>query len=433
MDKREYFLRCLKAETFTLKDWIISAFTVFYEDENEWSKNPYPYRLVIRNGDMVFIDLEKNGDFTIIEGYVAGQPLFQDIEELILEAGDLITVDRKIVSTYGRALFNALCIIYPFGNKVGYINDRHVDPNMLESIVSKMQDTPKDPSERKPDVIYVDEYLKFATAIGNLAGLTQITVPAASPKSLTVDPKVIAERDRLLKLHAHELHDKAVIANIAKQLEELDRKTFEGDPASGFLISKKSFGVVRMKQFIMQGLEGGFGVGEAELITSSLNEGWDMEKFPAMNDNLRFGSYNRGAMTALGGESVKYFYRVFQNTRVIEEDCGSKVGLEWSITKDNRRSFIDLYLIENGNTVLIDADKADSLVGKTAIIRSPGFCHTRKPAFCARCVGLKLSANPDAIASVTAQVGSVFMGVFMGAMHGKALVTEKLDWQHELT
>lgn len=424
MDKRSFFIKALSGDAHLKRDWVLSIFSVFQEPEDAWTKNPYPYRLVLRNDMMYFIDLDKNGDFTIIDDYVYGKPLFSVKDKILLHHGDLPNVVEKTQTTYGNVLFNAVCLCWPFGGKIPFITGRVNSGELNREIVKRLKDNP-DPS--KGD-ISVDELLRYGEAVSSLGGYTQLCVPAATPKSLTVDPKVIALRDELLKKHKDELHDPSVVANIEKQLIELDKATMKGDEAEGFLISKKSYDVVRKKMYIMHGLEGGFGgASEMTFIPTSLKEGWDIENLPAMADSLRFGSYNRGNLTALGGESVKYFHRVFQNTKVIPGDCGDTVGMSWTITDDNYGNFEGLFEQTTKGPKELDLNYLKTLVGKTITVRSPSSCKSPDQSFCEFCIGTNLSRNPSALLINASNVGSKFMSIFMAKMHGVALKTEKMD------
>ncbi|MFO5979439.1 hypothetical protein ACLBSL_32665, partial [Klebsiella pneumoniae] len=79
----------------------------------------------------------------------------------------------------------------------------------------------------------------------------------------------------------------------------------------------KLFGGVRKKVFGMFGGEAPFQDGTSvEYIGKSLEEGIDTDHMPVMNNSLRYGSYNRGAQTALGGESTKTNYRMVGTVRI---------------------------------------------------------------------------------------------------------------------
>lgn len=430
MQKRDYFIKAIQNEAYKNRDWVLSIFSVSMENPDDWAKNPYPYRLMYKEDGLYFIDLETNGNHIRLEGYVENEPLFSVKDPITLEKGELVNVLSKTDTRIGNVIFNAIAIIWPFGDKIPFQVGR-VNGNKLNAlIVSKLKDNP-DPSKGE---ISVEELLKYGEAMGALGGFTQICVPAASPKSLTINPTILKRRDELLEKHKDELDDPVVIAAIEKELVAMDRKDFQGDLAEGFLIGKKAFETTRKKLYIMEGLEGGFGDAKSmTLIQKGLREGWDIDNLPAMADSMRYASYNRGALTALGGESVKYFHRVFQNTKIAEDDCGDTVGIDWEFGDDAVEAFQGLYQIVGTKSVALTPDIIKGLIGKTVRVRSPMTCKTAAPSFCAKCMGDNLARTPTSLLINASDVGSRFMTTFLSLAHGGTLKTTPMDLKEVLT
>lgn len=442
MNKRDFFLKALRGNAHHRRDWVISAFSLPLPDQDAddgWANHYYPFRIIFREGLAYFVDPDISGGLTLIDGVKMDEAVFRFSEELDLKPGELANVLSPVKgTTYGQALMNAMLFIDPFGKKIPYMSERFNGKKICRLIASKMVDNPLPGEPRKDDVIYVDEYLLFTNKITSSGAYASISVPTASPKALVVDPIVIQRRNELLEKHRHELHDPAVVAKIEAELTKLDRQTMKGDVSEGFLnVSSKSFDLIRKKLHIMAGIEVGFGDGFTApvLVEKSLEEGWDVDKLPAMIDTVRNGSFSRGAQTALGGESVKYFHRVFQNTLVLKEDCGSNLGVEWEVTKENHLEFVGLYpKRKNGvQPEPITEEQAPSLIGKTISVRYPTVCHTAGASFCAYCVGTTLARDPRGIISETSAVGSNFMGRFMAAMHGKVLKTVVYDPMEQIS
>lgn len=426
--RHQYFLEAMQAEAFIHKAWIINAFSVVRRYD---TSARYPYRLVAsedpKDMRVWFIDPNNNNLPTVIDGTHRATPLFNFTEPFELKPNDLANVTQPITTTCGSVLFNAMAIVWPFGSKIEFMNGEIKGSKLEKLIAGRLTDDVDNPEDEKPDRIYVRELLRYCEAMSAIAGLTQLNTPGASPKSMSVDPAIIKRRDELLKQYAGQLHDPAIVARIEGELVAMDREWFKGDPAERFYIKGSSFDVTRKRAFIMYGVETGFSDTSkgVSLIVPSLKEGWDLTKLPGIAETARAGSYNRGHQTAMGGESVKYFYRIFQNTRVLEDDCGSKGGLPWVITQDNFRSFVGLYMVDSdGKTVPIPVtqESVDSkIVGRTIIVRSPMLCKTKAPSFCARCVGDVLAASPTSLHIAASDVGSTFMYAFMKKMHGTAL------------
>ena len=426
--RHQYFLEAMQAEAFKHKAWIITAFSVVrrYDDTAR-----HPYRLVAgddpKDMRVWFIDPNNDNRPTVIDGTHRATPLFSFTEPMELAPKDLVNVTKPITTICGSVLFNAMVIVYAFGDKIEFMEGEVKGGKLEKLIAGRLSDDVDNPEDERRDRIYVRELMRYCEAMSAIAGLTQLNTPAASPKSMSVDPNIIKRRDVLLKEYKGQLHDPAIIARIEAELVQMDREWFKGDPAERFYIKGSSFEVTRKRSFIMFGVETGFSDNSkgVSLIVPSLKEGWDTTKLPGIAETLRAGSFNRGHQTAMGGESVKYFYRIFQNSRVLEDDCGSKGGLPWVITQDNYRSFVGLYMVDSDGKPIpipVTQESVDSkIVGRTIIVRSPMLCKTKAPSFCARCVGDVLAASPTSLHIAASDVGSTFMYAFMKKMHGTAL------------
>lgn len=428
MDKRQYLIEALQANTYHRKDWILSTFTLVRPTYAP--PEGYPYEIVFKESDDVVYFIDPSSDnLSVIEGASKTSPIFNIKDRITLQPFDLPNVKDTTETNLGNVLVNCILFVYPFGDKVPFITGK-IKSSKIESITSGLlTDVPPNGVERVKGKIYVDEYLKHAEAASALAGLSPICVPSASPKTMSVSPDVIKRRDELLEQYKDQLLDPAILARIDTELSALDREWFKGDAGEGFLLKAKAFDVSRKRAFIMVGAESGFSESDEGIvpITKSLVEGWDTEHLAAMINNLRSGIYNRGHETALGGESVKFFYRVFQNTKIIEDDCGSEDGINWVITERNYNKFTGIYRV--GETTPLTTAIAKGLIGKTIKLRSPQRCKSAAPSFCAKCMGDLLAVNPTGLHIAASDVGSIFMSTFMAAMHGKALRTSKYDYK----
>jgi hypothetical protein len=368
-------------------------------------------------------------------------------------------------------------VAYPFGRKIPYLTGR-ISPGMLEKMVlPRLQDDPtpsaqmvlnaanrlhdsgtkpitdqvneihmangQPPMFDGPSVlslasnahptkapIYVKEYLVMADSAFYLAGFTQLWVPAATRKAMTAPPGILELKAKLLEQYKDKLHDPAVIAKIDAELIAFDSAYLKGDDAEGFLIENKSRKVVRRKLFLMTGAEAGLDDGvDVDLIPNSLSEGWDISKFPIMNDSLRAGSYNRGAETMLGGEAVKWLLRASSNMIVTSDDCHSTLGVPVLLSDENKKKYMGFSVVtDTGSEKLVD-ETIGTYLGKKVMIRSPMFCRLEKTDYCGVCVGPRLAVNPTALSSAVSEYGSKFMLLFMKKMHGTQLALAHMDYR----
>lgn len=433
MFKRDYFLLALENGLYLHKRWILEAFAMTRpsNDNREFTH----HLMVLEDGRYAMRDREQDDGYQIIEDAMPGEPLFRPLEKIVLKPGDLRNVYANTVTTYGNALVNQLILVYPFGGKIPFVSGS-VNLKAIEDVIQRRWDdsAPEiaDQSDSLVAPIRTTEYHKFNEAVGQLPGLNQLCVPSATRKTMTADPEMIKRRNELLLEHKDQLHDPVVISRIVDELTKMDRAWMKGDPGDRFYFKAKSYDVVRMKVFIMQGISAGFGEA-GELIPTSLDEAWDIAKLPAMINQLRDGSFSRGAQTALGGVEVKFNNRIFQNSTVAEQDCGSKRGIAVVMTPAKAPFYVGSYQLVSGQPVVLSEESLATLAGKTIEVRSPLYCRTEGANYCAKCVGDAISSTPEALSAYAAMIGSLFLTLFMSAMHGKSMKTAELDLDLMLT
>lgn len=431
MNKKEYMIAALKSGLYTKKSWVISAFSVAIQPDTD-----FPLAL-IRNDEGVYF--QPAGDKPITEDTVAGdlksglvqlmgvgptEAAYRFDEPVTITNEDCPNVEGTIETTYGNLFVNYLVLVYPFGDRIPFITGV-VNPKKIESQIEELLVSNPERGETAPEgKITVEEYLTYTDAICTLGGYTQLCVPSATPRTLVPPPGIKELRAKLLAENADRLHDPAVIAKIDKALVDYDKAWLAEDKdAMGFYMKDKSFNVVRKKQYLFHGAESGFSdTGEVDVVVNSLDDGWDITKLPAMINSLREGSFNRGALTALGGEAVKYFYRVMQNARIIEPDCGTTAGVMRKVLP----AYVGFSVLSSNKTIKLTDDNIGKYLGKTMLVRSPSYCETAGVNYCETCMGEINSRNPTGLGAAAAEVGSTFLGTFMSMMHGNALVTEEL-------
>ena len=431
MHKREYFIKALNAGAYRHKAWVIGSFSMTRHVEARYSEQDYyDYRLYpdAEKDQYYFQNPENREEKIYLVDSELDTPLFRFLDVIDLAYGDLPNLKKNITSTYGTMLFNAMVLVYAFNDKVAYMEGRIAVPAVEKIIEARLQDDPKPGEQVKadPNVLYITEYKRYNEAMFALAGFTQLCVPSATPKTMTTDPNIVARRTQLLEEYKDRLHDPVIQAKIDQELIAMDRAWMKGDEGEGFYIKDKSYDVVRKKTLLMQGSVQGFGV-KGDLVETSLNEGWDIKNLPAMSNSLRDGSYSRGAETMLGGEATKFNYRIFQNTVISEEDCGSQFGIEVEFDELRGPRFLSSSVITAQGLVEITEATLPKFMGKTVRVRSPIYCQTKGANFCAVCIGRKIATTPQAISTYAADVGSMFLAISMSAMHGKSLKVAKYD------
>lgn len=425
MKKLEYMLKALNAGAYRYKAWVIHCFSQTRMDESQ----QFPYRLFPGTQNYYFKDPDTGEDVVLEDSDIKKSP-FWFREVIKLKKGDIPNLDRAVESNYGRLLTNMVALVYPLNDKIAYVEGEFDIKKIENEIAQRLTTDPEYQTENSfnpPDPIYVSEYLKFIDAVLSMEGYSQLCVPSATPKTMTRDPRIPELRKKLLEENKGRLNDPAVIAQIDKELIEMDKAWMKGDLGEGFYRKNKSYDTARKKDHLMYGYEEGFGL-EPATITSSLSEGWDIKNLPAMVNSLREGSYGRGKMTELGGFATKTMNRMMQNTIVVNQDCGATLGWDVEVTPKLIGFY---YLNTSGKTVLIDRNNVDSLKGKTVKLRSPQFCKTAGVKFCRYCVGEPNGENNKALSAHAAAMTSQLMDIMMQSAHAKALKTA--EYQPETT
>lgn len=457
MDKSQYFIEALQAKKYLLKEWVLHSFCVVADREYQ-PDNAKPYDIVTKTGEktLFFVDPDDKANLIPLDNTTPDEPAFYPNEAIVLQPGHLPNVHQVIKTTYGTTLVNAMVLVWPFGDKVDYISGKWNGEAVDKMIAARLVDYPvemiRDEETFRAAIaspewlskaavgagasIYIHELQKYYKAMANLAGFTQVVTPAASPKSLTVDPAIIKRRDELLNQYRDQLKDPAVVANIVAELSAMDKASFKGDPAAGFLIKSKAFDISRMKAYILYGLEYGFNDGnEPAFIPASLNDGMDLTTFAEQVNGIRAASFSRGALTALGGAGVKEIYRILQNCTVADNPCNSQMGVMFIVEKDLISHLEGRYAINPADKkpILLTKELLQKNLGKKVIVRSPGYCQSPGLSYCPTCIGIAYSRNKTGLHSVGADVLSVIMNDFMKAMHGKKLATYRYNYINRMS
>ena len=429
MDKQTYLKTALKAKAYYKLDWIISILSVFKND----SEYKYPYQLISSPTGYEYYD--DQGQRIQLENTDITRPLFTLCETITISPEDISNLTEITDTTVGRLISNYILVLEPFGNKLGYINKKFNVSTISGLILPRLRNDPKDESERNDKFIYVSEYKQFANCTFFMTGLTQISVWGVTEKVILPPEGIQEYRNQLLEEYKDSLGKASTIAEIEKKLIAFDKEYLAGDPGTNFLLSGKSTDIVRKKKHLMMGGEVGLDndIVNMDLIANSLTEGWDVNKFPSMNNSLRLGSYARGAETMLGGVEVKWLLRASSNINVTDDDCGSKVGLPLDIDESNLSKIIGFSLVtKEGHVFIDDEEQAKPYIGKRVMVRSPMYCRLDQNNYCKTCSGRNLSDTPTGLSLAVTNYGSILMAVSMSAAHAKALTSVKMDYNKEI-
>lgn len=431
MNKKEFLLYLVKHKLYTKKKVLLSCFAIINLKDQDDPTRMEPYTFYRTKGKVVFhhpisegstaLEGETRDALIPIEDFREGKALYMPEDEITFEKGELPNVFEKQETIVGIALVNILLLIYPFGEKIPFINDE-IGYGDLESRVIKAVDAKE---------VSVKELRTFLKVTLWAVGIMPIFIAPASPKSITGAPGIRETRNRLIRENAGNMDDPTTIAKIESELAGIDKEYIKGDVTEKFYKSGKAFNVTRKRMYGTFGAETDIAnPSKVVMVNNSLEEEWDLTKLEPMINSLRMGSFKRGAETALGGSDFKDLSRMFQNVRIVKGDCGSKVGKPIMITKENIKRMQGRTDMK-GNLMTMDSLKP--FLGKRLVLRSPMTCQSPGTSFCETCVGTASSGNPTAVGMLAANLGATLMGIMMSAMHGNALKLQELDLNEVLS
>lgn len=322
--------------------------------------------------------------------------------------------DTQIVSTLGIYILNFLVLVKPFENIISYVNDYWKLGNIEKDIVDKALN-----GFIKPEQIY-----KYIDYVFFLSSLTDFCTPSVTERCITPNPEVTQRRLELFEKYKDQLDDPNIMIMIEDELIKLDKKLLADDDSSGLMIKGKNFDVQRKRMFTMFGLSETFGDDTQgyDFGKFNLNDGWDLKEMDVIANDIRRGSYNRAKSTALGGYESKVLGRNFQDSSIVADDCGTKRGINITLTKDNISAFYHHTILnKNGNkyeNIILTKDNESDFLNKEVVIRSPMYC-TSTYGYCYACMDSRFKELGVKLLSVGAVgIGSTFLSNSLRAMHG---------------
>lgn len=429
MNKFELFHAAMQKRLYGQLSWVITAFSIstpITEMKPYWI---YSSTDAHRYYDPVTEKLE------VISDADPTKPAFEWTDVITLENRNIPNVIEPIETTYGNWIANWILLVEPFGTKIPYmegdITTSKIEAYLLKDFRADPDPTPAFATDtRALPGFYVSEYLNYVKGIYYLTGFTQISVWAATEKTMLPPPGVGELRNKLIADNKDHITELATIAKIEKELIEYDTAWTAKDPGVNFLFDDKNKSA-RKKKFLISGAETGL-TGSAThgvLIKNSLIEGWDINNFPILNTSLRAASYSRGAETQLGGVSVKWLLRSSDNMNVAGEDCGSKLGVVVDISNKTLNRIIGFSVIENDvSTFVANEEEAGAYLGKKLMVRSPMYCQLPFTDFCVVCLGKRLSINKNGLSLSVSEMGSSILNASLKKAHGSKLSTAKMDF-----
>lgn len=431
MTPASYFIYAVKHRCYRKFAWIAAAFSIVQETEAQKAAI-YPGKLLREPFGAFFYDEE--GNKQPIEGkFKPNEPLFKKYETLKITKVDFpFLQESEVETTYGRLLLNMFLVFEPFNGKIPYINKKFNVGTVENMIAPVLQSDGPDPSIIPEGKIVVQELLKLQKAATFIETLSPIFALSITRAGMLPPPGRQEFKQKLLKSYEGKLTNPIEMAHFQEDLKKFDTDYLkENDPSYGKFMGGKVVDA-RGKAFLTQGGESNSFIDQLDVtpILGSLDEGIDLtpESFVAAANTIRYGSFSRGAETVNGGVVAKGLMTALDTWKIVDEDCGSTLGVERCYDDKSISRLVGRYILVNGKPVLIEtlAD-AQAYVNKVIFIRSQQYCRRPGTETCAICAGKAVSQYKNGQVITTMEVSSGILNDSLKKMHNTSISTATLD------
>lgn len=416
MTKDEYLLHVIENRYYAKRKWYFYFFGIpNLEQDNEYLKiENNVYKVKVKD-DWVELETGVNYNKSI---YLMKDPI--TIDKLYAK-----NVKSKITTTVGRLLANVVLLVEPFGDKLEFM-DKQFTPSDVEKLIG--------PRLRSGEIT-VEEYLKFTDCVSLLTGISRLINISATERNTVPPPSLEKEKTRIAKKLESEYgkdwdKDPVVVNKFKDELRAYDKEWLKDDPSYGKLLNKKITDNCRTMQYLTVGIDPGFNKDSKGVnVYNSLNDGYpkNKEQLTSMFNASRAASFDRGHETQKGGAAAKDLLRSTSNITIINNDCGSKKGLEILVTKDNAKFLNSRYFV-NGSKI----NNAENMIGKTITIRSPMYCLAKNGKICSVCAGDILASAPNSVSLNLLKLSAFFLSTSLKATHNSQTTNIEYDILEEI-
>ena len=397
-----------------------------YSLESEEQKAQLYVGKVIREPfGVFFLDESLEKQPLQIEGLKPNDPILSKRDKVTITQDRLPWIGSSVIETIvGRLLLNLLTVFEPFQGRMTYINDNGFTPGDIEKrFAAKLRDELK-PGEKKEDgVFYVDELILFQKAVTFLEGMSKLFTMSITRQGILPPPGAAELRKELLKKYDGKLHDPTEMVKFQTELGEFDKAYLKAnDPAYGKFMAGKVV-KARSKAYLTQGGDTNGFINSVEMvpITQPLVDGIDLtpDKFAAVANTIRYGSFARGAETVNGGVVAKALMTALDTWKITDRDCGAILGVKRTYASSDIKKLIGRYVLSaDGKPVFIEnATHAERYVDKEVIIRSPQYCREAGTHTCKICAGEDLARYGSGLVIPAMEVSSGIMSDSLKKMH----------------
>lgn len=347
------------------------------------------------------------------------KPILDWHEEIEMLPGEMpnYTGDKPLWTTIGKVYLNYRIYVAVVGDRIPYHNDEWTQDSTNKTIEHYL----------KNKLITNEETFMMLGNAVEVGEFTDISNEGLTSKTWTTHPDVPkVKAEMLAKMSEADKRDPFKIIELEDRLMSLDKQHVEGDKTKIFHdgFGKKSYSMHRKKLLLMFGGVSSFDPDEGYVcMTNSLHDGYDMDKFHVYVNETYKGSSARGKETATAGEKTKYNFRIYQDIKIISDDCkplrGMKIELGSDLNSPAVLQFLDRYTYPEAKVV--DLEYLKKNLGKVITLRDPNFCRAGS-GLCYRCTCNQLYENQeDRLNGYPVEITSSMLAVSLAIFHGTSL------------
>ena len=372
--------------------------------------------------------------------------MFLPTQKITVKKGQLSNIDSDIETTVGRYIFNLVAIDYAFQDKIPFINYT-LKSSQIDSLNDKLCDM------LLMNQITGEQFGTYQTRIVWFNNFTELFVPGTSINLLVLPQEIKDELQHLIMANKKSIIDGDAVAyhnNVEVPILKFAKNWYITNKEPGWLLyakgGKPKFDNVFKNMYLTVGPILDIATGKYVISTRCFNDGIAPDETNIYANNSINGAYHKGVATQDGGAKTKSFSAAFQSLVVTEEDCGTNLGIEVKVTKDNLNSLkwrwvkdVTSYTVSGKSTngdanlvpeerwQLITPDNISTFIGKTIIFRTPMFCKSAN--FCWKCVGdLYRRLGIKNVGLTAMKMTSTFLNSALKANHDSSIKTAYVDY-----
>ena len=349
---------------------------------------------------------------------------FNTFDKILLPRGKFYNT-KEIETTIGRYLFNFFVLPPTFLKKEGY-QDTEMTSGELSKIESKMGYMLLD------DKLPIKEYVEY---LNNGEWISLNTIPFLTPSynlDFNIpDKEVLQKRDELFSQYSNEI--KKGDLNVADKIESTVLKLAEEKVKnkSSYEFFKAGVGKFKenyKKMSIMTGaIENPYSK-KVDILKTNYMGGLSKEEYPITTNLTLIGGYSRGVNTQKSGYNTKKINNATQSIQLDESDsdCKTNYCLETVIPKVIKSMFVNRYIKEGNNLILLTEKNIDRYVDKPVKLRSPMFCKSEK--ICNKCAGeLYYKLGTRNVGLFSSNMTGAMLNISMKKFHASGLKFSKIN------